>query len=166
MRGSADKVDIDVDGRIYVTDIKTGSRRHFKDISPDDPVVGGTKLQLPAYAYAARSRFGDPSTPVTTGYWFVRREPGRIQLDLNEAVAATYAHAIDVIVRSVAAGLFPPKAPETADFAWVQCPYCNPDGIGHAENRERWERMRHDAVLSELVALVDRDASSDQEDQP
>jgi hypothetical protein len=66
----------------------------------------------------------------------------------------------------VAAGLFPPKAPDTADFAWVQCPYCNPDGIGHAENRERWERKRHDPVLRELVALVDPEASSDQEDPP
>ena len=58
MHGSADKVDRGADGTLYVTDLKTGSQRSFKDITQDDPVVAGTKLQLPVYAYAARARFG------------------------------------------------------------------------------------------------------------
>jgi hypothetical protein len=37
----------------------------------------------------------------------------------------------------------------------VQCPYCNPDGIGHSENRERWEHKRADPVLRELITLID-----------
>ncbi|MFC6151848.1 PD-(D/E)XK nuclease family protein [Mumia xiangluensis] len=154
MRGSADKVDA-TDSRLFVTDIKTGSRRLFKEINQDDPLVAGTKLQLPVYAYAARAAYGDRETPVTAGYWFVRREPGRIDLQLTPEVESAYAETLDVLVRSIAGGLFPGKAPEAPDFAWVQCPYCNPDGIGHVEQRERWERQRADPALRELVTLID-----------
>jgi RecB family exonuclease len=158
MRGSADKVDRAQDGTILVTDIKTGSDRTFKEITADDPTARGTKLQLPVYAYAARQRFGDGSSAVVAGYWFVRKSRGkRISVELTAAVEDAYARALAVLVRSIAAGLFPPRAPEVADFAWVQCPYCNPDGIGHADNRDRWERKRHDPVLHDYVALVEPD---------
>jgi ATP-dependent helicase/nuclease subunit B len=163
MRGSADKVDRGVDGTLFVTDIKTGSQRSFKDITQEDPVVGGTKLQLPVYAYAARARFGTADAPVHAAYWFVRRDRGRRGIDLTPAVERTYAATLSVLVRSIAHGLFPPRAPETADFAWVQCPYCNPDGIGHGETRERWERKRPDPALGELVGLVERGVLADAE---
>jgi hypothetical protein len=38
---------------------------------------------------------------------------------------------------------------------WVQCSYCNPDGLGHSEVRARWERKRHDPTLERLVRLID-----------
>ena len=45
------------------------------------------------------------------------------------------------------------------DFAsWVQCPYCNPDGLGHGEVRTRWERKRLDPTLLRLVRLIDPSA--------
>lgn len=163
MRGSADKVDVAADGTIYVTDIKTGSKRTFKEITQEEPVVGGTKLQLPVYAYAAREVFGDRATPVVTAYWFVRKDPGRVEITLTPAVEARYAATLDVVVRSISAGLFPAKAPESEDFSWVQCPYCNPDGVGHGEARERWERKRSDPELRELVTLIDSSAIDSEE---
>ena len=57
LRGSADKVDLGADGTIYVTDVKTGGFSRYEAIE-SDPVAGGTKLQLPVYAYAARARLG------------------------------------------------------------------------------------------------------------
>ncbi len=60
----------------------------------------------------------------------------------------------------IAGGLFPAKAPEQADFSWVQCQYCNPDGIGHGEVREGWERKRGNAVLAELVNLIDPEVTA------
>jgi hypothetical protein len=42
-----------------------------------------------------------------------------------------------------------------ADFLWVQCRYCNPDGIGHSEVRARWERKLFDPTLERLVRLID-----------
>jgi ATP-dependent helicase/DNAse subunit B len=160
MRGSADKVDLGHDGTIYVTDIKTGSRRTFKEISQDDPVVGGTKLQLPVYAHAARREYGDRASDVRSAYWFVRKDRGRLELELTSDVETTVAETLAVLARSIASGLFPPKAPEQPDFAWVQCAYCNPDGIGHADNRDRWVRKRQDPTLTELVALVDAGAAT------
>lgn len=159
MRGSADKVDIDASGRLFVTDLKTGSNWRFKGIKQDDPLVGGTKLQLPIYAFAARAQYGDATTPVYASYWFVRRDPGRIGIDLTPEVEQAYADTLSVLVQSIATGLFPLRAPEAPDFLWVQCDYCNPDGIGHAENRDRWERKRHDPALAQLVSLIEPEAA-------
>lgn len=166
MLGSADKVDLGSDGTLYVTDVKTGSNRNFKGISQDDPVVGGAKLQLPVYAHAARARIQETVEQVATAYWFVRRDRGRIGIDLTPEVESLYAETLDVLVRAIAGGLFPPKAPDSPDFAWVQCDYCNPDGIGHAENRECWERKRHDPALRDLVSLIDVEAVAGEEDPP
>lgn len=156
MRGSADKVDRAADGTIIVTDIKTGSASSFKEITQDDPTAGGSKLQLPVYAYAARERFGNASTPVEAAYWFVRKSRGkRIVVDLKPEVEQAYVHALSVLVRSIAAGLFPARSPDGPDFAYVQCEYCNPDGIGYGDGRDRWERKRLDPALREYVALVE-----------
>ena len=154
LRGSADKVDLGADGTIYVTDVKTGGFSRYEAIE-SDPVAGGTKLQLPVYAYAARARLGEHSTPVEASYWFVRRGGKRIPVPLTPEVEARYVDTLDVIVSSIAAGFFPPKAPEVPDFLWVQCPYCNPDGLGHSEVRARWDRKRHDPTLERLVRLID-----------
>ncbi|MGY4770676.1 PD-(D/E)XK nuclease family protein [Kribbella sp. CWNU-51] len=154
LRGSADKVDLGADGTIYVTDVKTGGFSRYEAIE-SDPVAGGTKLQLPVYAYAARARLGEQSTPVEASYWFVRRGGKRIPVPLTPEVEARYVDTLDVIVSSIAAGFFPPKAPEVPDFLWVQCPYCNPDGLGHSEVRARWDRKRHDPTLERLVQLID-----------
>jgi len=154
LRGSADKVDLGQDGTIYVTDVKTGGFSRYEAIE-SDPVAAGTKLQLPVYAYAARARLGDESTPVEAAYWFVRRGGRRIPVPLTSEVAERYVQALDVIVSSIAAGYFPAKAPEVPDFSWVQCPYCNPDGIGHSEVRARWDRKRFDPTLERLVRLID-----------
>lgn len=154
LRGSADKVDLGKDGTIYVTDVKTGGFSRYEAIE-SDPVAAGTKLQLPVYAYAARARLGDSSTPVEAAYWFVRKGGRRIPVPLTDEVAARYVDTLDVIVSSIAAGYFPAKAPEIPDFLWVQCPYCNPDGIGHSEVRARWERKRQDPTLERLVRLID-----------
>ena len=153
MRGSADKVDRAADGTLLVTDVKTGSSWRYDDIAKD-PVVAGTRLQLPVYAHAARAAYGTQQAEAM--YWFVRKDAGkRIAVVLDDELEARYSAAVGTLVDSIAAGQFPAIAPDEPDFAWVKCPYCNPDGLGHAEQRERWERQRHDPVLSELIALVD-----------
>lgn len=156
MRGSADRVDRAADGRLHVLDLKTGSTRSYQGISADDPTAGGTKLQLPVYAHAARHHLGTSATPVTAAYWFVRKERGKlIELPLTTEVEREHGRVIGVLARSVAGGLFPARAPETDDFAFVQCWFCNPDGIGHREVRARWETKRSDPALSALTALID-----------
>lgn len=154
MRGSADLVDDRSDGSLVVIDIKTGGPSRFLEINKD-PFVGGTKLQLPVYAVAARARFGDPTTPVSAHYWFVRKKPGRIAVNLTLETEQAYGEVVGTLVAGVAAGLFPPRAPEQPDFAWVQCPYCNPDGMGYGELREDWQRKRGAPELRSLLALIE-----------
>lgn len=157
-RGAADKVDQRRDGTLLVTDIKTGSQRKFRGLSEDDPVGGGEKLQLPVYAMAARAAHGEVDSPVEAMYWFVRRDRGRIQLPLTDAVHSTYAATVRLLVESMARGAFPQRAPKDPDFKWVQCPFCNPDGLGHGAIRERWEAKRLAPGLKEYTALVEPDA--------
>jgi ATP-dependent helicase/nuclease subunit B len=156
LRGSADKIDQGMDGTLYVTDIKTGSMTGFKGLGEADPVLGGTKLQLPVYAYAARQQLGDPATPVEASYWFVRKDRGkRIPVPLTPIVEQTYARALGVIVSSIATGMFPPRPPDKPDYGYVKCTYCNPDSVGYGEARTRWERKRLDPALAAYVGLVE-----------
>nr|WP_269329439.1 PD-(D/E)XK nuclease family protein [Kineosporia babensis] len=152
MSGSADKVDQTRDGVLLVCDIKTGSNTSFKEIETD-PIVRGTKLQLPVYAHAARARYG--SDDVEASFWFVRKDRRRIRLPLDDDLNDVYSQAIGTLVQSIADGLFPAKAPEEADFGWTRCEYCNPDGLGHSEARSRYETKRHDERLRSLMSLID-----------
>jgi ATP-dependent helicase/nuclease subunit B len=164
-RGSADKVDECRDGTLLVTDLKTGSARTFAGLSADNPVQGGEKLQLPVYAHAARARFGDARTEVRASYWFVRKDRGkRVEVPLTQAVERAYAETVGLITRSMAAGVFPPRAPAEPDFRWVTCPYCNPDGLGHADVRRRWEAMRRGPELRDYTGLVEPEATAAQDD--
>ena len=87
MKGKADKVDVTRHGVLLVTDIKTGSSTSYKKIKKD-PVVDGTKLQLPAYAYAARNAFGDndASRPVLVRAQSHRTDPGQHGRDHRTAL--------------------------------------------------------------------------------
>lgn len=157
MRGSADKVDRAADGTLLVTDVKTGKKAGYSAIEKD-PVVGGTRLQLPVYAHAARAAYGGETAEAM--YWFVRRDAGsRIPLTLDEDLERLYSASVGILVDHIARGWFPAIAPPEVDVIFVRCRYCNPDGLGHGERRERWERQRNDPRLTSLVALVDPDAA-------
>lgn len=158
LRGSADKVDVGRDGTVYVTDIKTGSSRTFSGINPEDPLAGATRFQLPAYGLAARARFGSADSVIHADYWFVRKTPGRIGLVIDDAVVDTLSRTVGQLTAFISQGHFPPRPPEAPDFAWVQCRFCNPDGIGHGAARERWERQRHDPALADFLRLAEPDA--------
>ncbi len=166
MRGSADKVDEARDGTVIVTDIKTGGSSRYQALS-SDPVAAGTRLQLPAYAHAALQVRGGERAEAA--YWFVRkgkRTPDRIPLELTAGLEQTYADTIGTLVASIAGGLFVAKPPDDPDYGWVRCWYCNPDGIGHGDVRERYARKRHDPALRDLVGLIDPQAvQSDQCDE-
>lgn len=154
MRGSADRVDEARDGALLVTDFKTGSARGFKDIRKD-PVAAGQKLQLPLYALAALTAFGGDR--VEAGYWFIgRKDRGeRIEVHLDDRLDATYRAALNTLVAGIRDGRFIARPPKDDDFAWVQCAYCNPDGVGYSHVRLPSERKRADQALADLYALLD-----------
>jgi RecB family exonuclease len=153
MRGSADLVEQTRDGTLVVIDIKTGSTSKFRAMKTDQ-IAAGTKLQLPVYAEAARQLLGGHQAEAA--YWFVRQgKRDWIPVQLTDELQGRYVDAVGTLVTSIAGGMFPAKAPDGPDFSWVQCSYCNPDGLGHGEVRTRWERKRLDPALDRLVRLVD-----------
>ncbi|MEP7088481.1 MAG: PD-(D/E)XK nuclease family protein, partial [Nocardioidaceae bacterium] len=160
MLGSADKVDRTRAGVLLVTDIKSGKARTFAALK-DDPVAAGTKLQLPVYAYAARQRLGGEA--VEAQYWFVRAPDAfkRIPVVLDDVLEKIYADTVGTLVTAIHDGLFIPRPSAQPPYAYVECPYCTPDGIGHEEARRRYERKRTAPVLSALMGLTDPDALAD-----
>lgn len=158
-RGSADRVDRAGDGTLIVVDLKTGSKDAFSGLGEDAPVADGTKLQLPVYGYAARQRYGVPHTRVEAAYWFVRKDRGAwVSLPLTPAVELVYARTLALIADGIAGGVFPQRPPRRPAWGWVECAYCDPDGLGHTEARARWERKRHAPALSAYAGLTEPDA--------
>ena len=146
-----------------VVDYKTGSPRRFEMISAADPTAAGTKLQLPVYAHAARAGLGMPEAGVSAEYWFLRKDRGRrITLPLTPEVDQACGAALAVIADGIAGGLFPHRPPDGDGWAgFIQCPYCDTDGLGVKEVRDRWERKRRDPRLGRYLALVDPAAAEE-----
>jgi ATP-dependent helicase/nuclease subunit B len=157
MKGSADRIDLFPGGGIAVVDYKSGSSRSYTGIGPGNPTRSGAKLQLPVYGLAARLALGLPSADVTAEYWFVHREAGkRISLEIAPDVEAGFVQAVTVIADGIGGGLFPLRPPDDDGFAgFVPCHYCDPDGLGSGDHRERWSRKRSDPRLAAWVALIE-----------
>jgi RecB family exonuclease len=160
-RGSADRVDR-VGEAIVVVDYKTGSAKPFEGLGEADPTAGGGKLQLPVYAHAARAALGLPRAPVVAEYWFLRKDHGvRVTLPLTRQVERAFAEALAVIADGIALGLFPHRPPAQDGWSeFIECRYCDPDGAGVADHRNRWARKRHDPRLAAYLRLVDPDAAA------
>ena len=159
LQGSIDRVDRTRDGALVVTDHKTGGRSKYKDLSADDPTVGGTLFQLPSYAAAARANFGGDDTVVHAEYGLMRKggyeRPGYpITADVDARVATSLA----AVVAGIETGFFPNR-PERPGFRfYVSCEYCEPDHLGTAERWPEWERKRHDPRLAAWFGPAEDDA--------
>jgi len=158
VRGRIDRVDIARDGTVHVVDYKTGSLRGgYEQLGADDPVVGGTKLQLPLYGLAGRLAVKDPTAAVRVEYWFVtsRGEFKRAGYEITDDVLAEATHVLGEIVRGVEGGVFPPHPSALSTFFWIECQACDPDGLGTAELRKQWDRKRHDPALQAYAQLAE-----------
>jgi ATP-dependent helicase/nuclease subunit B len=158
VRGRIDRVDVGADGTVHVVDYKTGSLRGgYLDLSEEDPVVGGTKLQLPIYGLAGRIAARREDAAVRADYWFATSKGGfkRAGYDITPEVLETTIEVLDVIVRGVEGGVFPPHPAPLSTFLWVDCHTCDPDGLGTGELRKQWERKRHDPALQAYADLAE-----------
>jgi ATP-dependent helicase/nuclease subunit B len=157
MKGSADRIDLFPGGTIAVVDYKSGSARSFAGLGPDDPTRHGGKLQLPVYGLAARLALGAPSADVVAEYWFLHRDAGkRIELPITGGVEDAFVHAVTVIADGIGGGLFPLRPADEDGYAgFVPCPFCDPDGLGAGDQRERWSRKRNDPRLADYLALIE-----------
>ncbi len=157
--GMIDRVDRCADGSLVVTDHKTGSDDRYRRICAADPTLQGTVFQLPAYAagalaLAAGADHGPASgdaPPVDVLAEYGMLEAGRYRrhgVAFTDEVWATVRHDLGEVVAGIESGWFPPT-PERPGFRiWVPCDYCEPDGLGTAEQWARWERKQHDPRLA------------------
>ena len=166
--GKADRVDVAEDGTLHVVDYKSGRSDGYRQLSRDDPDLGGRRLQLPVYGAAARAHQATPDAPVRADYWFVSTTGGfrsvgyELDAEVYESVGATLA----TIVAGIEAGAFPARPTAVASSPWVECPYCDPDGLGVVELRRAWERKRDDPALRRYADLAEpRHSAADAADR-
>jgi len=148
-RGKADRVDLTADGALDVIDYKTGKADEYHGLDEEHPVAGGRHLQLPVYGLAARAQQGRPDAEVTASYWFVSRRGRfkRIGYRVTAEVVARVGETVGQMVAGIEAGIFPsvPSAGSTA--RWVECAYCDPDGLGVVDLKRQMERKYGDRAL-------------------
>ena len=149
LKGSVDRVDRTRDGRLVVTDHKSGGKDKFKDMTVDDPTVAGTLFQLPSYAAAARARFGHADTPVYAEYGLLRKgDYARPGFPMSPEVDARVSEALVLVVAGIETGFFPNRPERPGWRFYVGCHYCEPDGLGTAERWAEWERKHRDPRLA------------------
>jgi ATP-dependent helicase/nuclease subunit B len=158
IRGKADRIDLAADGTIHVVDYKTGKADAFKGLSEEEPVLAGTKLQLPVYGLAGRQHDGRLDAPVRAEYWFVteRGDFLRTGYAVTDDVLRKATDTIAAIVQGIEAGVFPARpAAGQSTAIFVDCDVCDPDGLGTVELRQQWERKRDDPALARYAQLAE-----------
>ena len=108
LRGTVDRIDRTAAGTIVVTDHKSGTGKGYRDLVPENPTLGATVFQLPAYAAAARRMVGDTEVEVRTEYGLMgkgnyERHGYTITAEVAELVAVQLAHVVD----GIESGWFP-----------------------------------------------------------
>jgi hypothetical protein len=152
-RGAADRVDHGPGGSLLVIDYKTGWPWAVGD--DGDPTAGGTKLQLPVYALAARAAFGAPDTRVVAAYWYIstRGEFRWAEVTLDEATRTRFDEVLRTIVDGIEQGVFPCSLdpPDSRIRRWRT--YADPDMRGTRDRYREWARKRDAPELASYVAL-------------
>lgn len=158
-RGSADRIDAVAGGGLLVLDYKTGKVDGYRRLGPDNPDERGTRLQLVVYAQAARAFAGRPDAPVTAEYWFVSERGGfaRRGYPVDDDVLGRVTSTIGTIVAGIERGAFPAHPVESYG-PFVNCRYCDPDGLGVADLRRDWERKRRDPAVAPYADLAEPEA--------
>jgi len=162
-RGRADRVDQGDGNTLLVTDYKTGKSDPYKDLDEDsrnwDPVLRGTRLQLPVYGLAAQAQIDDPAAPVTTQYWFVTSDQQfkAYGYRLNDRVMDRFRAVVDTIADGIEDGVFCDRPqPDRTEGPFSQyCDYCNADRLGTQDRRRAWEAMKGRDELADYGNLAE-----------
>ena len=148
LRGAIDRVDEHVDGNLFVIDYKTGSARNYKNLD-DDPLGNGTSLQLLLYGLAARQLLNRPNAPAFGSYWFVTRKGGfePYGYPITPELEAQGLSTVAGIVECIESGLFPAHPASPQFRPWVDCHFCEPDGLGLSHQYSDWLRKSDDPEM-------------------
>ena len=135
LSGSVDRIDQHRDGRIRVTDYKSGQAKKYKDITEANPTDRGKRVQLPTYGLFART-LGDQ---VSARYWFTSSAGkfGEVGYDITDPVVEIFRADLRLIHHEIMAGHFPPKTPES----FFDDPLI--DLIGRTSLRRAWASLEN-----------------------
>jgi len=168
-RGRIDRVDRDREGCFEVFDYKTGLADVSADDLADDPVDGGTRLQLALYALAVRQ--DEPQHPVRASYWFTRNA-GNDALQgfaLDATAEARVRDVLDLVSEEITDGHFPAYPGEDNYVRGPEnCRYCDYDELCPRDRVRRLERRREEPALYGILSLREPSLEDDEivEDAP
>ena len=129
-RGIVDRLDEGPGGRWVVSDYKTGRGSKYQKLL-QDPVNGGTTLQLGLYAELARQRFG--AEHVHSQYWMVDTAAGFAThgYEWTEERRQRFLDVLAAIADGIDAGVFAKEPGEWDIFrnTHEHCTYCDFDAV-------------------------------------
>lgn len=163
VRGSIDRVDETSTGDLVVIDYKTGKRGAYKDLSEENPTPAGRFLQLALYAAAARIVLDRPDAETRGAYWFVSRR-GEFETAGYRVTAEVADRALGIVERivdGIGAGLFPQAPAEPGWRMFVDCAFCEPDGLGTSHQYADFRRVLEDPALEPWVAVATSGVAED-----
>jgi RecB family exonuclease len=150
-RGTIDRVDRRRDGRVVVTDYKTGRADHFRQVEFDH-LAGGRSVQLPLYAAAVGAATGEP---VEAAYWCVseREQFARYGFTVDGSEVAALGQVVGVLTDAMGSGQFPanPGEEDTPSSACSFCPYRQ---VCPQDRFRAWQQVQRDEALSAYVEVA------------
>lgn len=147
LRGRVDRIDRTPDGaHAWVIDYKTGKKDDGLNDLENDPLLGGTKLQLPTYIAAADAH------SVTALYWFITQRGGfeRVMYTPTPEREARFRNTVEAIMGGVHAGAFPAVPGDDDDWrdSFKNCGFCDFDRICARRRDGEYEHKRLDAAMA------------------
>ncbi len=156
MRGVVDRIDLTDDGGLLVIDYKGGSATPFQKMN-DDPLRGGTRLQLPLYARILADQL-DRTGPRTALYWLTKHKQLK-HLLLDEALENDLDGHITSALDGIGGGLFPGLPGTTVGWprlTFENCKFCDFDRICPTDRQREWEGVQDDPALTPIDLLLGR----------
>lgn len=144
--GKVDRIDRHTDGRVRVTDYKTGRADYFKDLVEAEPTANTKKFQLPVYGLFGQTLAG--GHPVSARYWFVTEKGGfdSVGYPITDLVIDILRQDLSFCQRSIRSGAFPPRSGALSVAALAEL-------LGKTELDRTWRALRDVPELQELVAI-------------
>ncbi len=161
-RGIADRVDLAAAastnrGAMFVSDYKTGKGKQYKGIENEDPVQGGSTLQLGLYAEAAMQQLG--ATEVSAHYWMVNPEAhySRHGYQWTDSRRDRLISVVGTIADGIAGGVFPVDPGDWNSFRGTheQCTYCEFDSVCSRDRGEQALAMAGNPMLAVRDGLLE-----------
>jgi ATP-dependent helicase/nuclease subunit B len=152
-RGRLDRVDELEDGSLAVVDYKSGRRYPLE--REGDQLAGGTRLQLPVYALAAKAAYGAERN-VRAAYMFVGAPTAPEWTFLDDSLEQQLAQVVGTLSEVIGAGRFParPGPSDGRGGPGANCVYCPYDAMCPPDRAPAWHRKKRDPALGAYVALV------------